>query len=84
MTVEVHRLDHSDGKDAWSVMVVVEHWWDERHKLLRNNLWATQLSGSRLRVAEWFDRQARVFDRSQGGAVNRDMHGDEGQDTEEL
>lgn len=65
VTIEVHRLDHDGSKNTWSVMVVSEHWWDERHKLLRNNLWATHLSGSRSSVGEWFDRQAREYDRSQ-------------------
>jgi hypothetical protein len=67
--VEVHRLDCIDGKDVWGVMVVIENWWDERHTLLRNQHWATHVSGSRPRIAEWIDRQARAVDRSrQAGA----------------
>ncbi len=75
MTIEVHRLDHGEGKNTWSVMVVAEHWWDEQHKLLRNNLWATHLSGSRLSVSEWFDRQADIFDRSQRTTVKAERGG---------
>jgi hypothetical protein len=42
-------------------MVVVEHWWDERHRTLHDQLWATHLAGSRFRIAEWIDRQAKVL-----------------------
>jgi hypothetical protein len=68
VTVEVHRLDHENAQDRWSVMVVTEHWWDERHNPLRNHLWATHLSGSRESIANWFDDQARTFDRSHAAA----------------
>lgn len=64
VTIEVHRLDHTGGRDAWSLMVAAEHWWDEHHKPLRNHLWATHVSGSRQRIAEWIDHQGRIFDRS--------------------
>jgi len=66
VTIEVHRLDCLERREAWSIMVVAEHWWDERHKPLRNNLWATHLSGSRICIAEWIDQQARALDRSRG------------------
>jgi hypothetical protein len=61
VTIEVYRLDHGEGREAWSIMVVVEHWWDERHRTLRDQLWATHLAGSRFRIAEWIDRQAKVL-----------------------
>lgn len=64
MTIEVYRLDSVGGPDQWSVMVVSEHWWDERHVPLRNHLWATHLAGSRARVEEWIMRESRRFDRT--------------------
>jgi hypothetical protein len=64
VSIEVHRLDCADRSADWSVMVVAEHWWDERHKPLRNNLWATLLSGSRTRATEWIDQQSRSLDRN--------------------
>jgi hypothetical protein len=84
MTIEVHRLDHSEGKDTWSVMVVAEHWWDERHKLLRNTLWATHLSGSRMHVTEWFDRQARGLDKNRAGTAKQGTDADGWQHTDKL
>ncbi|PPQ33608.1 hypothetical protein [Rhodopila globiformis] len=62
VTIEVHRLDCTDAPEAWSIMVVAEHWWDQDHKPLRNNLWATHLSGSKMQVAAWIDRQAKAAD----------------------
>jgi hypothetical protein len=63
--IEVHRLDCADGRDAWSLMVVAEHWWDERRKPLRSNhIWATHLSGSRLQVADWIAQQGKAFART--------------------
>lgn len=82
LTIEVHRLDHGAGKDGWSVMVVAEHWWDERHKLIRNNFWATHLSGSRFQVAEWFACQASMLDKSPSSALKRNE--DESQHLEEF
>lgn len=64
LAIEVHRLDCTDSREMWSIMVVAEHWWDEQHKPLRNHLWATQISGSRQRIAEWIENQARALDKA--------------------
>jgi hypothetical protein len=64
VTLEVHRLDSTEGSDTWSLMVVHEYWWDERHKRVRNNLWASHLAGSRLRLADWMAHQGRTIDKS--------------------
>lgn len=58
--IEVHRLDHAEGAERWSIMVVAEHWWDEHHKSLRDRLWAAHLSGPRPRIVEWMERQTRA------------------------
>ncbi len=49
-------------------MVVTEHWWDERRKPLRTNIWATHLSGSKERIVAWFQTQARSIEKSQAMA----------------
>ena len=67
VTVEVHRLDHPGVHDSWSIMVVAEHWWDERHNALRNHLWATHVSGSRPHAAEWIAAQAEAFESELAG-----------------
>jgi hypothetical protein len=63
--VEVHRLDLDDLRHRWSVMVVSEHWWDEGRKPLRTHIWATHLSGSKQRIVDWFENQARLIEKGQ-------------------
>ena len=63
-SVEVHRLDLEDPHHRWSVMVVSEHWWDERHNPLRNHIWATHLFGSKERIIAWFEAQAQSIEKS--------------------
>jgi hypothetical protein len=63
-SVEVHRLDHEDPHHRWGVMVVTEHWWDERHNPLRNHVWATHLLGSKERIMAWFEAQAQSIEKS--------------------
>ncbi len=67
-TVEVHRLNQEEAHNRWSVMVVTEHWWDDRHNPLRTHVWATYLFGSKERIAEWFATQARSIEKSQATA----------------
>ena len=59
-TMDVHRLDHGKGREAWSVLVVIEHWWDERHRLLRDQSWAVHVCGPRPQIAEWIACQSRA------------------------
>jgi hypothetical protein len=73
VSIEVHRLDYTGRGDTWSLMVVQEHWWDGQHKPLRNSLWATHISGSRERIVEWIDREARLFDPSRGRGPEPDQ-----------
>ena len=46
-------------------MVVSEHWWDEGRKPLRTHIWATHLSGSKQRIVDWFENQARLIEKGQ-------------------
>lgn len=64
VTIEIHRLDSTGARQGWSLMVVAEHWWDERHKPVRDALWATHLAGSRLLIADWIERQAAKLENS--------------------
>ncbi len=64
VTIEVYRLDRHQGRAPWSLMIVYEHWWDEHHKPLRSNLWATHLAGSRSGVEEWITGRAKTLERA--------------------
>ena len=75
-TCEVHRLDRVAGLEGWSLMVVIEHWWDEKRNPLRNQVWATHVAGSRFRIAEWITQQSKTLDRSK-------MHGHDAAEPDE-
>jgi hypothetical protein len=52
------------GKGAiWEVIVATEHWWDSRRAVIRDQLWASHLTGSRERALAWFIDTAASLDR---------------------
>ena len=59
--LDVHRLDRRRTGGAWSVMIVVESWWDERQRLVRSQEWASHLSGDRDAITRWIDEQAAAL-----------------------
>lgn len=60
LVVEVHSLQSAAPR--WKIMVVTEHWWDDRRNPIRNQLWSTLVSGSRLQAADWIMTQARSIE----------------------
>lgn len=66
--VEVHTLSSlSRDKAAWSLMVVVEHWWASGRKALKTTTWVRRLSGSSAAIVAWVcDHEAvrRATDRA--------------------
>ncbi len=59
--LDIHRLDRRRAGGSWSVMIVVESWWDERQRLLRSQVWASHLSGDRNAITRWVDEQAAAL-----------------------
>ncbi len=53
--LDIHRLDLRRGGSSWSVMVVVESWWDDKRTLIRSQIWTTHLSGDRNAISRWID-----------------------------
>ncbi len=52
--VEVHTLASlTRDKAAWSLMVVVEHWWASGRKALKTTTWVRRLSGSSATIFAW-------------------------------
>ena len=47
----------------WHVVVTAEHWWDSGRELIRDQLWASHVSGNRDRVMAWFQEQAATYER---------------------
>ncbi len=52
MDVHTLRRSASDGRD-WVLMVVVEHWWDQKQEILRSLTWARAVKGSPHVIAAW-------------------------------
>ena len=60
--VEVHSLESVTTGSRWKIIVVAEHWWDDRRNSIRNQLWSTLVSGSRLQATDWIIAQARSLE----------------------
>jgi hypothetical protein len=52
--LDVCHLQRTDTIGGWTVMVAAENWWDDRRTVIRSNLWATHLAGSREHALAWF------------------------------
>jgi hypothetical protein len=59
--LEIHRLDRHRAGGSWSVMIVVESWWDDRQRLVRSQVWASHLSGDRNAITGWIEEQAAAL-----------------------
>jgi hypothetical protein len=54
VTLDVCHLERTGAGVGWRVMVAAENWWDDRRTIIRANLWASLLAGSRERALDWF------------------------------
>jgi len=52
-TIEVHKLASARAEASWSLIVVVEHWWQSNKVPLRTTTWARRLSGSSAAIMSW-------------------------------
>jgi hypothetical protein len=59
---EVYHLDHSGTGARWSLLVVIETWWDPARRVIRSQVWAAHMSGSKLAIQEWVRKQADRVD----------------------
>lgn len=62
--LDVYRIEHAQA-DAWTLLVVHEHWWDSRGATIRSSHWAKHLAGSRTKALGWLrdesQRLAGIF-----------------------
>lgn len=59
---DVYIGAHS-GRDAWSLLVVKEHWWAGRHgDAVKSQYWAKPLSGKRAVIMAWLKEQKRLLE----------------------
>ena len=62
--IETHILTHhGKGPATWSLLVVVERWWQpDRQDAMRTTEWRRLLKGRDNQVIGWFDRQRARLD----------------------
>ena len=61
VTMEVHCLRSPRSTSRpWSLMVVTEHWWDDRGEPLKSASWARVTSGNPREIAAWLRTQDHV------------------------
>ncbi|MGA3399935.1 MAG: hypothetical protein ABSC95_12010 [Acetobacteraceae bacterium] len=63
IVLDICHLEPTGNGANWQVMVTAEHWWDRSRTVIRSQLWASHLSGSRERALAWFFDTAATLDR---------------------
>ena len=58
VVLDVVLVSSPAAEGTWSVMVTTENWWDNRHRPVRSQVWASHLGGPREAVLSWFRIQA--------------------------
>ena len=58
VVLEVCHVEYVAVRGSWHVMVTLETWWDSRHVVIRSQLWASHLSGSKEHALAWMHREA--------------------------
>jgi hypothetical protein len=51
------------GRNAWSLLVMKEHWWADRHgESVKSQQWAKPLRGDRQHIFAWLSERKRALD----------------------
>ena len=61
--LDVCHLESLGRGTGWHVVVATEHWWDSSRELIRDQLWASHVSGSRDDAMAWFLENAATCGR---------------------
>jgi len=60
---DAYALEHRGPGVRWGLLVVLETWWDPGHRVIRSQVWATHLSGSKTALQEWIRTAAERAER---------------------
>ena len=60
---DAYTLEHPGPGARWGLLVVMETWWDPGHRVIRSQVWATQLSGSKTALQDWIRTEAKRAER---------------------
>ena len=56
---DAYALEHPGPGARWGLLVVMETWWDPGHRIIRSQVWATHLSGSKMALQDWIRTEAK-------------------------
>ena len=62
--LEICHIESSTMKSRWHLMVAGETWWDSHQRVLRSQLWASHVSGSKDQALAWTKREGESRERS--------------------
>jgi hypothetical protein len=60
---DAYALEHPGPGVHWGLLVVMETWWDSKHRVIRSQVWATHLSGSKTALQDWIRSEAERAER---------------------
>lgn len=72
VTLEIHHLRSSAGA-PWTLMVAMEHWWDEKGEPLKATNWARVIRGNPKTIIAWLQRQEKVRSALKGQVNTREL-----------
>jgi hypothetical protein len=61
---DAYSLVHSGPGARWHLLVVMETWWDAGHRIVRSQVWATHMSGSKTALQDWIRSEAARLERN--------------------
>lgn len=60
IVLDICHIEQATPKCRWHVIVTGETWWDSHQRVLRSQLWAAYVSGSKEQALAWLKREAAV------------------------
>lgn len=61
---DAYSLVHAGPGARWHLLVVMETWWDSGHRIVRSQVWATHMSGSKAALQDWIRSEAARLERN--------------------
>jgi hypothetical protein len=62
IVLEICHIEQATTKGPWHFMVTSETWWDSHQRVLRSQLWAAYVGGSKEQAVAWLKREAATKD----------------------
>lgn len=60
---EVYHVERPTARSGWHLMITAETWWDSNRTVLRTQIWASHVGGSKDNAMAWVLGEAAARDR---------------------